>query len=220
MPIQQDNEMAVLNLVEKATARAAIIRAPKRSSAAPAQSRGAILLSAGLNDQSLSIKKRKTRLKQAKPASKITAVEENFQSYIKLNKAVRMKAAATDTPAAVRTVQSWVSLASERTPCLIAIRRAIEQIRWERQTAKATPMNLAIMNIGRWTGLLKTVWMVLFSISSAIVPEAAKTAMNKLAKNSVDRPNSLRSTLSSSSVYIVMEGLRKRIRSVIIMIIA
>jgi hypothetical protein len=63
------------------------------------------------------------------------------------------------------------------------------------------------MNIGRCTGLLRTVVMVLFSISSATAPEAENIAMNKLTKNNVDKPISRKSLLSSLIVYIVMGGL-------------
>jgi len=63
------------------------------------------------------------------------------------------------------------------------------------------------MNMGRWTGLLSTVVMVLFSISSATAPEAAKIAMNKLERNNVDKPNSRKSLLSSVIVYMVIDGL-------------
>ena len=55
--------------------------------------------------------------------------------------------------------------------------------------------------------MLRTVRMVLLSISSATAPEAAKIAMNKLAKNSVDNPNSRKSLLSSLIVYIERDGL-------------
>jgi len=68
-------------------------------------------------------------------------------------------------------------------------------------------MNFAIMNIGRWTGLLRTVVMVLFSISLATAPDAEKIAMNKLARKSVDKPTSRRNLLSSLIVYIVRDGL-------------
>jgi hypothetical protein len=51
--------------------------------------------------------------------------------------------------------------------------------------------------------------MVLFSISSATAPEAENIAMNKLAKNSVDKPISRKSLLSSLIVYIVKDGLMK-----------
>ncbi len=76
-------------------------------------------------------------------------------------------------------------------------------------TATATPRNLAMMNIGRCTGLLKTVMMVLFSNSLATAPEAEKIAMNKLVRNSVDRPNSRKSLLSSLIVYMARDGLMK-----------
>jgi len=51
--------------------------------------------------------------------------------------------------------------------------------------------------------------MVLFSSSSATAPDAENIAMNKLLKNSVDNPNSRKSLLSSSIVYIVKDGLIK-----------
>jgi uncharacterized small protein (DUF1192 family) len=65
------------------------------------------------------------------------------------------------------------------------------------------------MNIGRCTGLLRTVKIVLFSISSATAPEAEKIAMNKLAMKSVDNPNSRNSLLSSLIEYIEIDGLTK-----------
>ena len=65
------------------------------------------------------------------------------------------------------------------------------------------------MNMGRCTGLLNTVVIVLFSISSATAPEAENIAMNKLAKNNVDKPISRKSLLSSLIVYIVSDGLMK-----------
>jgi hypothetical protein len=43
--------------------------------------------------------------------------------------------------------------------------------------------------------------------------------MNKLAKNSVDNPNSRKSLLSSLIVYIVIEGLMKKSSRAAIMII-
>jgi len=70
-------------------------------------------------------------------------------------------------------------------------------------------MNFAIMNIGRCMGLLMTVIIVLFSISSATAPEAEKIAMNKLVRNNVDKPISRKSLLSSLIVYIVRDGLMK-----------
>jgi hypothetical protein len=66
-----------------------------------------------------------------------------------------------------------------------------------------------MINIGRWTGLLRTVRIVLSSISLATAPEAEKIPMNKLAKNNVDKPISRKSLLSSLIEYIVTEGLRK-----------
>ena len=76
-------------------------------------------------------------------------------------------------------------------------------------TAAATPRNLAMMNIGRCTGLLRTVMMVLSSNSLATAPEAEKIAMNKLVRNSVDRPISRKSLLSSLIVYMARDGLMK-----------
>jgi hypothetical protein len=70
------------------------------------------------------------------------------------------------------------------------------------------------MNTGLWIGLLKTVDIVSVSISSATAPDAEKIAMNKLVRNNVDRPISRKSLLSSSIVYIAMEGLKiKRSRA-------
>jgi hypothetical protein len=79
---------------------------------------------------------------------------------------------------------------------------------------------LAIINIGRWTGLLRTVVIVLFSSSWATAPEAENIAMNKLVKNSVDNPISRKSLLSSLIVYIVKEGLIKNKNKAATMIIA
>ena len=76
-------------------------------------------------------------------------------------------------------------------------------------TAPATPRNFAIMNMGRWTGFVRTVMTVLLRSSSATAPEAEKIAMNKLVRNNVDKPISRRSLLSSSIVYMAMEGLTK-----------
>jgi hypothetical protein len=76
------------------------------------------------------------------------------------------------------------------------------------------------MNIGRCTGLLRTVVMVLFSISSATAPEAENIAMNKLAKNNVDKPISRKSLLSSLIVYIVMGGLTININRAVKIIMA
>jgi hypothetical protein len=44
------------------------------------------------------------------------------------------------------------------------------------------------------------------SISSVMAPVEAKTAMNKPARKSVDSPNSRRSIISSSSVYMLTAG--------------
>ena len=63
------------------------------------------------------------------------------------------------------------------------------------------------MNIGRWTGLVSTVMIVLFSISTDTAPEAEKIATNKLVKKSVESPISRSSLLSSSIVYMASEGL-------------
>ena len=63
------------------------------------------------------------------------------------------------------------------------------------------------MNIGRWTGLVRTVIIVLFSNSLATAPEAENIEMNKLVKNNVDNPISRKSLLSSLIVYIVKDGL-------------
>jgi hypothetical protein len=76
------------------------------------------------------------------------------------------------------------------------------------------------MNMGRCTGLLSTVVIVLFSISSATAPEAENIAMNKLAKNSVDNPISRKSLLSSLIVYIVSDGLMKNRNRAAIIIMA
>jgi hypothetical protein len=69
------------------------------------------------------------------------------------------------------------------------------------------------MNIGRCTGLVTTVMMVLLSISSATAPEAANIEMNKLVRKSVDKPISRKNLVSSSSEYIVSEGIRTNIIS-------
>jgi hypothetical protein len=74
------------------------------------------------------------------------------------------------------------------------------------------------MNIGRWTGLLRTVVIVLLSNSCATAPEAEKIAMNKLVKNNVDNPISRKSLLSSLIVYIVRDGLIKNNNNAAIMI--
>ena len=76
-------------------------------------------------------------------------------------------------------------------------------------TAKTTPRNLATIKTGRWTGLVSTVIIVLFSSSLATAPDAEKIEMNKLVKNSVDNPISRKSLLSSLIVYIAMDGLMK-----------
>jgi len=47
----------------------------------------------------------------------------------------------------------------------------------------------------------------LFSISCATAPDAEKIAMNKLVRNNVDKPISRKSLLSSSIVYIAIDGL-------------
>ena len=67
--------------------------------------------------------------------------------------------------------------------------------------------------MGRWTGLVSTVMIVLFSISSATAPEAEKIATNKLVRKSVDSPISRSSLLSSSIVYIASDGLNRNKRS-------
>ena len=65
-----------------------------------------------------------------------------------------------------------------------------------------------MMKTGRGMGFESTVVIVFDSISSVIAPEAEKIAMNKPDKKSVERPISRRSFMSSSRVYIVIEGLR------------
>ena len=65
------------------------------------------------------------------------------------------------------------------------------------------------MNIGRWTGLVSTVRIVLFSISTDTAPEAEKIATNKLVRKSVESPISRSSLLSSSMVYIDNDGLTR-----------
>jgi hypothetical protein len=77
-----------------------------------------------------------------------------------------------------------------------------------------------MMNIGRCTGLLRTVVIVLFSISLATAPEAENIAMNKLVKNNVDKPISRKSLLSSLIVYIVRDGLMKNKNKAATMIMA
>ena len=76
-------------------------------------------------------------------------------------------------------------------------------------TAPTTPRNFEIINMGRWTGFVRTVMTVLFRSSSATAPEAEKIAMNKLVRNNVDKPISRRSLLSSSIVYMAIDGLTK-----------
>jgi hypothetical protein len=70
-----------------------------------------------------------------------------------------------------------------------------------------------MMNIGRDSGLVTTVRMVLLSISSATAPAEAKIETNKLVKNSVDKAISRRNLLSSSSEYIVSGGINANSKS-------
>ena len=68
-------------------------------------------------------------------------------------------------------------------------------------------------------GLLSTVEIVLDSSSSATAPDAENIAMNKLVKNNVDRPISRNSLLSSSIVYIAIDGLMINNNKAAVMII-
>ena len=63
-----------------------------------------------------------------------------------------------------------------------------------------TPRNLPNTISGRGTGLLTTVITVLFSISRDKTPVAVNAASNRPARNSVLKPRSTSSLLSSSSV--------------------
>ena len=76
-------------------------------------------------------------------------------------------------------------------------------------TAAIVPVNFPRIKMYRGIGLERVVRMVFVSISSVIAAEALKVAMNKPAIKSVDNPNSLKSLLSSSIVYIDNDGLRK-----------
>ena len=62
--------------------------------------------------------------------------------------------------------------------------------------------------------------IVLFRNSSATAPEAENIAMNKLVRNNVDNPISRKSLLSSSMVYIAMDGLMKNKKSAAKMMMA
>ncbi len=70
-------------------------------------------------------------------------------------------------------------------------------------------MNFPRIKTYRGIGLERVVRIVFVSISSVIAAAAEKVAMNKPAIKSVDNPNSLKSLLSSSIVYIVNDGLIK-----------
>ena len=74
-------------------------------------------------------------------------------------------------------------------------------------TAAATPKNFPSMNAGRVTGFERTVVIVFVSISSVTADEAVNIAMNKPVKNSVERPISRSNLMSSSRVYMVIDGL-------------
>jgi hypothetical protein len=75
-------------------------------------------------------------------------------------------------------------------------------------TAPRTPKNLPKMNKNRGIGLDKVVIIVFVSNSSVIAVDAEKIDMNNPAINSVDSPISRKSLLSSSSEYIVSDGLK------------
>ena len=117
-----------------------------------------------------------------------------------------IRVANMPAPAAVMTVQSISSLAVSRVPCRTIINRAIVISKWARATAIEMPRNFPMTKVGRLMGLERTVVMVPDSISSVIAPVEAKTAMNKPARKSVDSPNSRRSIISSSSVYMLTAG--------------
>ena len=63
-----------------------------------------------------------------------------------------------------------------------------------------TPRNFPSTTRGRGTGLLTTVITVLFSISRESTLVAVKAASRRPERNSVLRPRSMSSLLSSSSV--------------------
>ena len=108
--------------------------------------------------------------------------------------------------AAVMTVQSISSLAVSRVPCRITIKKAIVTKKWANATAIETPKNFPMTKVGRLMGLESTVVIVPDSISSVMAPVEAKTAMNKPARKSVESPNSRRSIMSSSRVYMLTAG--------------
>jgi hypothetical protein len=118
------------------------------------------------------------------------------------------RASANETPLHIITVRSILSEAVDITPCLIDINRAIVKIKCAIITAQITPKNLPKMNKNRGIGLDKVVIIVFVSNSSVIAVDAEKIDMNNPAINSVDSPISRKSLLSSSSEYIVSDGLK------------
>ena len=98
--------------------------------------------------------------------------------------------------AAVMTVQSCVSPADSSTPWRMARSIATVQMKWAMATAAVTPRNLPIMKDGLPMGFDSTVVTVFDSISSVTAPAAAKIAMNKPERNSVERQISRRSLMS------------------------
>lgn len=119
-----------------------------------------------------------------------------------------ISAAKIAVPAAVMTVQSLSSLAVSRTPYRVIIKNVIVISKWASATAIETPRNFPMTKVGRLIGLESTVVMVPDSISSVMAPVEAKTEMNKPARKSVESPNSRRSIMSSSRVYMLTAGAR------------
>jgi hypothetical protein len=83
-----------------------------------------------------------------------------------------------------------------------------------------TPKNFPKIKVGLEIGFESTVVMVFDSISSVTAAVAEKMAMNKPERNSVDRPNSRRSFISSSMVYIDIDGAMMNEKSAQVMMTA
>jgi hypothetical protein len=72
-----------------------------------------------------------------------------------------------------------------------------------------TPKNLPRIKVGLPIGFESTVVIVLLSISSVNADVAENIAMNKPDRTSVERPISRSILMSSSIVYMAIEGLKK-----------